>query len=147
MVSLKVHQEDSRKQETFTTGDGGNQEDFVAVPKSVFRATREADVLVVHVNVHEAQWRAVRRTQRLLDAGMFLLQPVEELGEIPGCRFDDFRAARESAQRWRDADGYCQEDPPKEDKSKSKGKGQKAKVKSENLSNGPFRVGVSTSVL
>src|SRR5438552_1574021 len=86
------------------SGDGRNQENFIALAERITRASEEPDVLVVHVDVDEALRRPVGVRERLLDSRELVLQRFEKLFQVLGADLGCIRSARESPQRRRDSD-------------------------------------------
>src|SRR6266581_4929926 len=86
------------------SGDGGDQEDFIALAERITRASEEPNVLIVHVDVDEALRRPVGVRERLLDSRELVLQRFEKLFQVLGADFGCIRSAGKSPQRRRDSD-------------------------------------------
>ena len=81
-----------------------NDADFVAVLEGGGLVLEEADVLLVHIHVHEAADFALVVEQAVLDAGIFGLHLSDGRADIRGGDGDEFLAAGELTERGGDTD-------------------------------------------
>lgn len=85
-------------------GDGGDDADLVAVLERGGLVLEEADVFLVHIDVHETADFALLVNQALGDAGEARLQFVDGVADGGGVDFDQLLVVGQLAERRGDAD-------------------------------------------
>ena len=89
---------------SLTPGDGRDDADFVAVFERRFLVLEEADIFLIHIDIHEAAHATVLIQQPFLDAGIAGLQFVDGPADGVGGDFHNLFVVRELAERSWDTD-------------------------------------------
>src|SRR5262245_18840595 len=93
-------------------GDGGNDRHVIGILQRGRGALKEANVLLVHVQVDEAPDRAVVIDEALLEAGKLPGEIVDEIADRPRLRLDLGIASGETAERGGNAYEHGHRLPP-----------------------------------
>ena len=83
-----------------TAGDGGDDADFVAILKRRLAVFEEADVFLVHVDIHEAADFALLVNEAFLDAGEARLQFLDGVADGGGIDFDKLLVVGSCGAGW-----------------------------------------------
>ena len=86
-------------------GDGGDDAHFVSVLHGRGALFEEADVFVVHENIHEATDVALLIADAFAQAGESLVEIVEQFSDVRAGGGDDFEIVGKFAEWGGDADG------------------------------------------
>ena len=89
-----------------SSGDGGDDADFVAVLERRLAVFEEADVLLVDIDVDEAAHLALVIHEAFLDAGEARLQFDDRLADGGGVDFDQLLVVGQLAERRGDSDFF-----------------------------------------
>src|ERR1039458_176546 len=91
---------------TLTSGNRRDDADFIAVFERRLFVFQEADVLLVHINVHETAHLAFFIHEAFLDAGEARLQFDNRLADGGGVDFDQLLVVGQLAERRWDSDFF-----------------------------------------
>jgi hypothetical protein len=94
------------------SGDGRNQQYLITVIEIVLQASKEANILIVDVDIQKTLRRAVLGTKHFLDAGKLLVEPVEKFTKVLGRGFNAFGALSVLPQWWGDTNCDLQSSLP-----------------------------------
>jgi hypothetical protein len=90
------------------SGDGGHEENLVAVLKSVLWAAQETNVLVVHIDVKKRVGTTIALREGFLHPRELLLEAIKKLMQVASGNLHRCTSSRKFLERSRNMDGNGQ---------------------------------------